>query len=411
MLKTPTQWKIFYNKEYKEEKNFLINGVEDTLRKRNSMIQKVIVNELLRRLFSFDITVTLEDDDTNLFSGKDITLFDIEKQNAIDLNLTNIIHDTLAYGEVLVDFDNDNIPITLSDYKKKTNKAGELIYVNYKLHINDYYVDVSHFIDNETGLAKKIVSEGGKTKSEETFNQTYLRCFLSKSYVDGADYTQPIYANALNNILEFNDTYSEMSIDRNLSRKMVILPQQLIQSARQKLQNNGVAAPSVNKNDRLFKAWDVENPENQQPLYLSGDYNPQPFIDDLQIQLRLISLHSGLGYNFLSLDKATGLKTATEIKADDKDIEITMLNVQSIFTDIISSLSLHYTNISEVNVHYEDVVSEDIINRDARLMKEYMAGLISKEQYHLQRGVTKEELEDIIPKEITLNEKFDTESN
>lgn len=401
----PKEWREFYKRAEYNENDFLYTGEAVTFKNRNSMIQQLIVNTWIRRIFSNDINITKkinENTTLNYSKGTKLKVDLSDDDEVVYFDLVHIFEKMLAYGEVLTYINQDTKEILLYlDYKKKYEN-GRLVKVSYKIKTKEGEKDVVHKFD-DFGIGSVYENDVLVYSTGSNF----LACFVTKNIFDSENWGVPIYGYAKNNIDEFNDSYNEKHVDRNLSRKLLLLPKQMEMSHRDKLNKNNISSPVVNKNSRQFRSWNTTD-ESAKPQYFSGGFNPQAYLDDMNSELKLIGLHSGLGRKFLSFEVGTGLKTAEEVRSDNQEFLMTEKNLLDRLEALINDLALRFYGSEKLEVEFIKTTLETNDTKNKRLLNEYMAGLIDATTYHLGVGRDYEEIKNInIPKipEIILEDE------
>ncbi len=384
------------------------------------MVQKVIVNTWVRRIQS--VNYSLFGKNTEFFEDNKL-LINLEPDNKVYLDLRAIEKAKHAYGECLVVIDwwgDTNIPIirNITSFKKVIIDE-RLVYVEYTFQHKEVSLDGSVtttpkrtrfcfqdnkpvvFIDADNNVKDATPVWTGEQGSE-------LPCFIYQGLdVDGAGYGLPIYADALPNIDELDNTYIGMNTDRDLSRKLVLMPKQMSDDIRQQLKENqskgeGSGTPYIYKEDRLFIAYPVNDETTDRPQYFDGEHDPAGFEKGMNVHLRLASMNSGLGNNYMSFDAKGGIKTATEVKFNDFESTVTEDNLRDSYGTLVKNIITRVYDISfdELDFTWVHDTLEDEAKRDTRLMQEYMAGLITIEAYHKERGLSDDAIKDLIPEEV-----------
>ena len=111
-------------------------------------------------------------------------------------------------------------------------------------------------------------------------------------------------------------------------------------------------------------------------------------VEALKLQLNILSTQLGFSPGTLSFDSNSGVKTATEVAADEKDTLRTVQNNKNIISEVLESLAtaiIEITQASEevskdytVSVNWQDNIIGDDNTRIDNNIKLVQAGLKSK---------------------------------
>lgn len=329
-------------------------------------------------------------------------------------DVADILHDTLAYGFVFV------VP---------ENKMGE---IDFKTLTPDKAKDLDYVYDDNvnklTYLAYTEVKKSYDTKDEDTVDISYRHTHIydyvtrvythtlenlsnsSSSTVDirfDVDNMPPFFASTRDNlglwenadrlIEDIDKTYVEMLLDMELSRKLVLIPESFLETGARK----GLTTTPRMKTSRLFRTFPNEGDsgDNSKPVIFDGKFNPEPFINTINIISHQISLKTGFGKGYFSFDKYEGFKTATEITAGRVDMNLAKTKVNIILEKIIKAI-LMVKNPNKTEDDYIITVADSIIEDSAsykeKLFNDVINGLISKE-FYLKQSYNKTDVSELIP--------------
>lgn len=326
---------------------------------------------------------------------------------------SQILHDTLAYGYVFVfpeqkkdgvkftcltpdyaqnieyiyDFQADKL--TLLSYIIPTDvyEDGEIKSINFK-HIHQYNVATRLYRHEVTNL------DNDKTTVMNISYRDYMVPFLAATPSN-----KGIWEDADSLIQDIDAAYAEMMLDMQLSRKMILLPENFLEKGARKGLNN---TPYLSETNRVFRAYPTGlDAENQKPIVFDGGFVPDPYINTINIIAHEISLKTGFGKGYFSYDKIEGFKTATEITAGRVDMNLAKTRINTILTNIIKvMLTYIYPGTTEDDyvVEVSDSILEDNLTYKNKLFLDVTNGLISLE-FYLKESYGVEDISAMLPKD------------
>lgn len=424
----PKDWYTYYNygEVYMQEE--LNNGDFCTEVYPRMMTQQMVVSEWANRLFSDDIVVTkrVMTEDGEGFKYEDLSYNNMIMLENKEIDIHPIISDVLAYGEVLVDIiadENGDKYIYNTHLYEKAMERGELLYAKYQSFYSEYekgklikkneYI-ILRFENGENG--RNVVIRESSVRGElERYESDYLPCFILDSGEIYKGFGQPIYSKVINHIDDADVAFVEKITDRSISRKLLVLPTQMGQSARDRVLKEGKSVSRSNKQNRLFYNWNVDEECKAKPEYYNGEFNPQSYIDDINSSLKLIGLGSGLGSGFMSFDSMTGVKTAEEINGSRKDSKVTLNRLRNIVRTMIKQSIIRILELEindnfdlEYDVEFISNIYSSLEEERANAQQEVVLGLLSPYAYWKMQGKTDEEIELLVPA-TSLSNPFESE--
>lgn len=403
---TSAEWRTYYYDTLRTVTDTYADGTKVTFNARTLNLPALIVNTWLRTLFSNNLTgveVGLDNDKDKVDYIVDNKILVGERDGLpMYFDIKSIVESTLAYGSILVDYnegqDGELLPVLINNYKKIVDKTGQPIGFTYKRKVKGRFIKVSHVkINQQLDENGEEVTKGRYAKmvdGEEIWNNPdYMLAHESENILkldDGS--TLPIYAYALSSIEECNDAFNELATDRVLSRKMVLIPRIMESSNRSRLKDDQTQVPIIDKNNRLFRVYDTQDEKNT-PTFIDGSFDPIPHIEECNFYLKFVGVHSGHGAKRFSMDNNGSIKTAEEVQSDNYEYIISEANIidEVIGTLVSNILTRVFERPILIDVSGSKDELEKVEDRDKRLLQEYMAGLITIKDYHTLRGVTEDE--------------------
>lgn len=296
----------------------------------------------------------------------------------------NLKYETVAYND---------------DYKgiKYYEEDGELKYLYYKckqpiLHsdgsVRVRVVNNEHYIELDGTYRFKewyvsgnsMVYLNGNDGSKVLAKGDMMLPFKVDLKINADAFGYPIWYNAKYLIEDSNKTYFELMQELEVNQTIVALPEGLTS------QNVRTGDKEVSTLPRRFTVIRGLDEDNKINVY-GGNYDPNGYFTTLNNQLSLISLHSGLGNEYLRFDKQGGMRTAKEVVYSQNDTYVNreMLNqtLESILRRLVSAY--YYIKFNNprpyIAIQFEDNIytsNEDYLDR---VQQAFEAGAITKEEY------------------------------
>lgn len=280
---------------------------------------------------------------------------------------------------------------TLDGIDYLENAIGELIYIKFTDEIKEL-VDYESF-DTKTRIRKTIyyIDDTSKKCVGLIYNDDILdesqQIEYQKIPVFIARYSneqingEPIWFNAIGTIKQLNKSDYFQDIDREISAKMVGLPDPFLETA-----SRSKTKTPMMKGSRLLRL--IPGLEDSKPIIFDGNYNPDNYISEKNWFLHILSKQVGLGNKYFSYDDNAGLKTATEVVSDKSELYQTKLIhdelIEILFKKLIQlayiKLNIEYLD-SSFAFKFGDAIIKDDVAYQQQLYADNLAGFISNEFY------------------------------
>lgn len=280
---------------------------------------------------------------------------------------------------------------TLDGIDYLENAIGELIYIKFTDEIKEL-VDYESF-DTKTRIRKTIyyIDDTSKKCVGLIYNDDILdesqQIEYQKIPVFIARYSneqingEPIWFNAIGTIKQLNKSDYFQDIDREISAKMVGLPDPFLETA-----SRSKTKTPMMKGSRLLRL--IPGLEDSKPIIFDGNYNPDNYISEKNWFLHILSQQVGLGNKYFSYDDNAGLKTATEVVSDKSELYQTKLIhdelIEILFKKLIQlayiKLNIEYLD-SSFAFKFGDAIIKDDVAYQQQLYADNLAGFISNEFY------------------------------
>lgn len=195
----------------------------------------------------------------------------------------------------------------------------------------------------------------------------------------------PIFANCYDTLEEIDEIFDSLQREFILGKKRIIVPEAFIKTV---YDADGKPQRYFDANDESYQAF-FGNSEELKITDISTDLRVQQHIDAMNYLLNLLASQLGLSVGSLTFDKSDGLKTATEVVANERDTMRTVENQKNIITECIKELCESIIDADsyfkrrepvkhEINVSWKDNVIADDDTRIQRNVELVGAGLRSK---------------------------------
>jgi A118 family predicted phage portal protein len=214
---------------------------------------------------------------------------------------------------------------------------------------------------------------------------------LTNSYDPFSPFGVSVFDDATGPVQVTDESIDNMHRDMWLGQKMVFLDERMLE----KDVYGNVVVPRE-RDQQLFRKTEADSGNK-----LIEEYNPDLRVEDnrlaLKTGLELLGARSGLGADYFSLDSEGGIKTATEVVADDSDLFRNLRKHQNAIAPAILAVvagvyALARTVKGEslpespgvLTVDFDDSVIEDTNAQRDRDRKDVAADLMQPWEYRVR---------------------------
>ncbi|MCM1335611.1 MAG: phage portal protein [Bacteroides sp.] len=210
----------------------------------------------------------------------------------------------------------------------------------------------------------------------------------------------PIFANSYDTLKGIDVIFDSLQREYILGKKRIIVPSELIKT---EIDGEGNEVRYFDANDEVFQALTSDEAAKLPIVDNTTALRVREHIDGLNAQLDLLSMQIGLSAGSLSFNSKEGLKTATEVVANERDTLRTVENNKNIVSEAIRELcggivSVHAAIRGETrrdcdfSVNWKDNVISDDDTRIRQNIELTGAGLRSRLSAIMDiRGCSEEE--------------------
>lgn len=194
-----------------------------------------------------------------------------------------------------------------------------------------------------------------------------------------------VFANAIDTLKEVDIVFDSLEREFMLGKKRIIVPSELIKTL---FDDNGNEVRYFDINDEAFQALRCEEAEKLNIIDNTQNLRVTEHTDALKRLLDILGMQLGFSPGTLSFDSSSGVKTATEVAADEKDTLRTVQNNKNIITEVIENLADVIINLTQaangsskeytVSVNWQDNIIGDDNTRIENNINLVQSGLKSK---------------------------------
>ena len=196
----------------------------------------------------------------------------------------------------------------------------------------------------------------------------------------------PIFANCYDTLQEIDIVFDSLQREFILGKKRIIIPEEFIKVV---YDSEGNPTRYFDADDEVYQALAGSSTDKMHVVDNSVELRINEHCDALHNLLDILGMQLGLSSGSLSYDKSDGLKTATEVVANERDTMRTVENQKNIVTECIEELcemiiaahsAIHNKPIREntITVSWQDNVIGDDDAKISRNIELVGAGLRSK---------------------------------
>ena len=250
-----------------------------------------------------------------------------------------------------------------------TVEKKQAVYVMLHLLEDGKYVIENHMFDYTTCAEIELKGVEPKINTQST---TPLFQLIRPNIINSVDLDCPmgmsVYGNSLGVLAALDEVFDSLDNEFKLGRKRLLLPLSMA-----KIQMNGakddhgkpIVAPAFDHKDTVFYAYETQDTAAK-PIEFNMDLRIEEHEKGLLTNLALLGKKTGVGADRYTWDKASGVKTATEVISDKSDLYQNMrkheLELEAAIIGMVQSLAFldtgHY--LDEVKVNFDDGIIQDI---------------------------------------------------
>lgn len=360
-------WKKYFDADYIEYDEDAYNDAGILISKKNKFktarYPYMAVNQMVTKVLSEEPKVTI---------GKK----DVEELQDIDYRKG--MASVMGYGQVVVipymvdsKLYYDVLPSCDTDF---VSDNGELKYLSYMREIAVYDTKYKEWA-KEVLVCEHRIEEGNYYYYENNvLINSYSTDVMAPKLINNQNIIntgQPIYATATGIIQDLNINDLHKKIDREISKKEVLIPSNMVEADNRRDEQKGTTKNKIGyvNGSRKYRIMPGVASANQQPIYIDGKFDPQSYGYDKNQNLHMLGIQCGFGAKYFSYDQqSSGMKTATEIYSEQSDLYQSKKMHDKSLKEIIKTLYRGYLIFTQQDINAVDKLeiqfSDNIIQDD-----------------------------------------------
>lgn len=290
----------------------------------------------------------------------------------------------------------------------KGKKAHQL-----QMHVMEngaYIIKTALFVNDKPVSVEEygVMAEFNTECPEPTF--AIVKPGTENTVVDLSPFGMSVSADAIDAAKSVDMTYDALFQEIKLTEAIVFLSDEMIDVR----DVNGKVVPVANNEaDSKFRKLEGQDGTNLYEVY-SPSIRTDPIKQALDVALAEFGDLTGFGQNYFTIDKAGGLKTATEVASDNsalmrnvkKHENSLRRSIQTIITSLLICARIHCGAKIEddpgvVHVEFDDSIITDTQAEKNQMLAEIAAGVRPKWHYLVEfDGMAEEEAKELIPDSV-----------
>lgn len=235
---------------------------------------------------------------------------------------------------------------------------------------------------------------------------------IDNTVADLSPYGMSIYADAIDTIRAVDLAFDSMFQEVDLTGVKVFMDEDLIDVATE----DGKTIPITNTEQRTYRMVDGMGANKKIDVF-SPDIRTEPLKQALDVALAELGETCGFGQQYFMLDKAGGLKTATEVVSDNgalmrnvrKHENAVRGAIQDVMRALLDNARIHCAapieqDFGAITVQFDDSVITDTQTAKNQMLAEIAAGVRPKWHYLMEfEGMTEDEVRALLPQEQVID--------
>lgn len=295
-------------------------------------------------------------------------------------------------------------------------RADQLQVHAWDAETESYHIRTYLFVDSreQSAEAAGVLEDFDTEQACPTFG--IIKPALENTYVDLSPYGQSVFADAVDAVKAVDLAYDSMFQEVELTAAKVFVDEALVDVRSQ----DGKVIPAPKVEGRLFRRLAGQDVTRDLIDIYSPNIRTEPLRQAFDVALSELGELCGFGQQYFALDKSGGMKTATEVTADNsalmrnvrKHENVLRGAIQRVVTSLLNCARIHCNapieeDFGAVAVQFDDSVITDTQTEKNTMMAEIAAGLLPKWRYAVEfYGMSEEEAKAAIPAEQVLDVGF-----
>lgn len=295
-------------------------------------------------------------------------------------------------------------------------RADQLQVHAWDAETESYHIRTYLFVDSreQSAEASGVLEDFDTEQACPTFG--IIKPALENTYVDLSPYGQSVFADAVDAVKAVDLAYDSLFQEVELTAAKVFVDEALVDVRSQ----DGKVIPAPKVEGRLFRRLAGQDVTRDLIDIYSPNIRTEPLRQAFDVALSELGELCGFGQQYFALDKSGGMKTATEVTADNsalmrnvrKHENVLRGAIQRVVTSLLNCARIHCNapieeDFGAVAVQFDDSVITDTQTEKNTMMAEIAAGLLPKWRYAVEfYGMSEEEAKAAIPAEQVLDVGF-----
>lgn len=279
-----------------------------------------------------------------------------------------------------------------------------------------YHIRTYLFVDarEQSAEANGILEDFDTQQACPTFG--IVKPALENTYVDLSPYGQSVFADAVDAVKAVDLAFDSMFQEVELTQPKVFVDESMVDVRSE----NGKVVPVPRVEGRLFRKMVGRDVTKDLIDIYSPNIRIEPLRSAFDVALAELGELCGFGQQYFALDRQGGLKTATEVTADNsalmrnvrKHENVLRGAIQRVVTSLLNCARIHCgapieEDFGAVSVQFDDSVITDTQTEKTTMMAEIAAGVLPKWRYAVEfYGMSPEEAQAALPAEQVLDVGF-----
>ena len=288
-----------------------------------------------------------------------------------------------------------------------------------------------HAPDPETGtyhVRTRLWREGREIHPEgmlddfDTLCETPTFCVLSpaidNTVQDTSPYGMSVFEDAIDTMKLLDTAWTALYDETDLMRAVLMVPDSMIDVVDK--DGNKVAVPFGDRDQRLFRLTTTGIGEEGKPYAFAPAMRTSSIYEVYSAAVAALGDTCGFGTQYFKPDKSGGLKTATEVSADNSALMRNIVNHENVLGKELSRLLTALTECARVHcgaaveegfepvaVRWDDSIITDTDAEKTQMLAEIAAGVVPKWMYLVRfYGMSEEEAQAALPAETVVDIGF-----
>lgn len=215
---------------------------------------------------------------------------------------------------------------------------------------------------------------------------SYYRTAIANNVDDNSPLGVSIYANALATLHALDICYDSFMREFVLGKKRIIVPSSAIKSIVDP--ETGKFCRYFDANDEVYEALSLDDTEQMKIQDNSVELRVDEHVSAINAFLSTLCLQLGFSAGTFTFDKATGLKTATEVISENSKTYKTIKSHQLQIKEAIERLVKGIINVAQIyDIQYNGVSISSLVSDDLEINVIFDDSILQDRQTNINEGI------------------------